>query len=379
MWSDFYTHWKYIVGLLVYSILLALPIYNNISTLASSITNTTNQVLHMAYLYYAINTLWNGYFLYESVDPVYLLFYFALIIVYGIWNPYHLLTTVIPMTYTFFLTLLLMIVLNLFKKDFLATLFVFLLTITSQMALYSFSFKPTFLLLGVMALYLIGYYFYFQDTTITVPTGALNPITDTLALGQTIGQRVNDLTTITKSGIFVLVAGSILYLYVRTISKNYYGGELLLNDPISLNQHTSFTIEPTYHSSLSCWFYLTPSTKTGYNTVMLYGNQLLVSYEANLNSLRVRLKDNISYIETKVLLQKWNHFAFIYDHGKIVLFLNGEVIHTSEWSPSSFTNELLFGSVQGEIAHVRYYKEAVDARFLESLYEDFKQKNPPIV
>jgi len=376
MWSDFYTHWKYIVGLLVYSILLVLPIYTNITTLASSITNTTNQVLHMAYFYYVINTLWNGFFLYRNVDLGYFFFYFPLIVIYGIWNPYHLLTTVIPMTYIFFITLLLMIALNLFKKDFLTVLFVFLLTVTSQMTLYSFSFKPTFLLLGVMSLYLIGYYLYFKDTTIAVPEGATDSI---IQIGERINQKVGGITTIEKNGFFVLVAGCFLYLYARTISKNYYGGELLVNNPISLNQPISFPIEPTYHSSLSCWVYLTPSTKTGYNTALLYGNQLLVSYEANLNSLRVRLKDNISYIETKVLLQKWNHFAFIYDHGKIVLFLNGEVIHTSEWTPSSFANELLFGSVQGEIAHVRYYKEAVDARFLESLYKDFKYKNPPIV
>jgi hypothetical protein len=65
MWNDLSIYWKYLVGLFAYSILLVLPIYLNINTLASSITGTTNQLLHMAYLYYVLNILWNGYFLFN--------------------------------------------------------------------------------------------------------------------------------------------------------------------------------------------------------------------------------------------------------------------------------------------------------------------------
>lgn len=376
MWNDLYTYWKYLVGLFVYTILLVLPIYLNINTLASSITGTTNQLLHMAYLYYVLNTLWNGYFLFRGVHFYYLVLYLVLILLYGIFNPYHLITTVVPMITVFFLTLVLMILLILFKIDILTTLFVFLLTISSQMCLYSFSYKPTFLVLGVIALYLIGYKLFFVP--LTRPTINTNYFIAIIAFFQALGQSIYNMNTLEKNGLFLLFTGIFLYLYIRSISKNYYGGQLLINEPISLEQVNTFPIEPNYHSSLSCWFYLTPSKKTEYNTIMLYGDQLLVSYEGYINSLRIRLKNNISYIERKVLLQKWNHLAIVYENGKIILFLNGEVIHSSEWSPPSFTDELLIGKVQGKICNLRFYKDALSERFVQSLYGDFKNKNPPI-
>ena len=379
MLNDFYTHWKYIVGFFFYSILLVLPIYLNINKLASSITGTTNQVLHMAYFYYVINALWNGFFLYNSVSIIFLIIYILLIIVFGVINPYQLLTRFTPMYYIFFIIIPLMILLKFFRVESLTTLFIFVLTILSQMALYSFSEQPTYWLLGVIGLYLIGYKLYFMNTTVNVAPAVPNNTVTVITRIRTFIQFMYNLNSIEKSGIFLLFSGIMLYLYIRTVAKSYYGGQLLVNEPISLEQNTTFTISPSYHSSLSCWIYLTPSTKTEYNTLLLYGEKLLVSYDPVINSLRVRLKDDISYIETKVLLQKWNHFAFVYENGKIIIFMNGQVIHSSEWSPSSFTNELLLGKVQGKICNVRFYNEALNVRFIESLYEDFKQKNPPCV
>jgi len=376
MWADILNHWKYLAGLFVYCFLLVLPIYFNINTLASSITTTSSQLVHWAWLYYVISTLGNSFFLYKSVHPYFIIVYLILIIIYGVWNPQKFLTTAIPMTPIFFITLFFMILLKLLKKDFLTMIFVVLLTITAQMALYSFVSKPTFMLLAVMALYAIGYTIFFKPVPAVSISAASTRIQGVV---QPVISFFYNFTTLEKSGIFLLVSGCFLYLYMRTISKNYYGGQILVNDPISLNQVITFPIEATYHSSMSCWVYLNPSTRTEKNTIFLYGDQLLVSYEADVNSLRIRLKDDISYIERKALLQKWNHIAFVYDHGRIVLFLNGEVIHSSEWSPPSFSNELLFGKLQGKICNVRYYKEALEERFIESLYEDFKHKNPPIV
>jgi len=356
-----------------------LPIFVNRNTLSSAITDTSTTVLHMPYLYYVINTLWNGFILYKLVDRYYLILYLVLIIGFGILNPYQLLNTVVPMWNVFGITFLLMILLKLFQKDFIITLIIFLLTIVSQMCFYSFSYQPTFVFLGVMFLYIIGYALLFKkQKTDGVGKYAASPLIVTAAFGQTIFQSIYSLGTIQKSGIFLLISGMFLYLYTRTITKKYYGGDLLVNDPISLDKITPFTIKPTYHSTLSCWFYLTP-TNSGENTLLFYGDQLLVTYDPDLNSLRIHLKDQISYVESKVLLQKWNHFAFVYENGKLIIFMNGDVIHTSEWSPPSFKKELLIGKIQGKMCHIRFYNKALDMRSIEGLYENFKNKNPPIV
>ncbi len=377
MWADIVNHWQYLAVLFVSCLLMVLPIYININKLASSITGTVNQLIHLAYFYYALSTLWNGYFLYNVVNKYYLMLYVLWIVVFGFFNPFALLTTVFPMFYTFLMTLLCIILLFIFRKDLLTTLFIFLLTITSQMALYSFSSKPTFLLLAVMAVYLLAYYYFSKP--IPVPTGVAGQSGNILSRVQPYLSRLYNLSMIEKSGLFLLVSGILLYLYIRDVTKGYYGGQFLVNDPISLNQITTFPIEATLHSSLSCWIYLDPTNDTEYNTVFLYGEKLLVSYEAGANSLRVRLKDDISFIERKIMLQKWNHLAFVYDHGRIIFYLNGDVIHSSEWSPDSFTNEILFGKVRGKLCHVRYYKQPLEERFIQSLYENFKEKNPPIV
>lgn len=378
MWADVRRHSHYIIGLFIYCILLVLPIYINIDTISSAFSRTTNQILHLAIFYYVLSSLLNGLFLCKSVALPKIIFYVAFIILFGIFNPYEILTTVFPMIYTFFIVFLLMILLLLFKKDIITTIIVFFLTIAGQMTLFSFSIKPSFWMLATTLLYTLGYYYFFRES----PAGAdgiVNRITTAVARVRPALQFLFDLTSLEKSGIFLLIAGIILFLYIRTVTKEYYGGQLLVNDPISLNEVRTFPIESTFHSSMSCWVYLNPSSRTDNDTVFLYGDQLLVSYEADVNSLRIRLNNDISYIERKALLQKWNHIAFVYDHGRIVLYLNGNVIHSSEWSPPSFTNEILFGRLQGKICHVRYYKEALEERFIESLYEDFKNKNPPIV
>ena len=377
MWADIVNHWQYLAILFIYCFLIILPIYININTLASSITGTINQLIHLAYFYYVLSTLCNGYFLYNVVNKYYLLLYILWVVAFVFFNPFHILTTVFPMFYTFLMTLLCIILLFLFRKDLLTTFFLFLLTITTQMAFYSFSSKPTFLLLAIIAVNLLAYYYFLQP--IPVPTGVASQSGNILSRVQPYLSRLYNLTMIEKSGMFLLVSGVLLYLYIRDVSKNYYGGQFLANAPISLNQITTFPIEATLHSSLSCWVYLDPTNDTEYNTVFLYGEKLLVSYEAEANSLRVRLKDDISFIERKIMLQKWNHLAFVYDHGRIIFYLNGEVIHSSEWSPPSFSNEILFGKIRGKVCHIRYYKEPLEERFIESLYGDFNRKNPPIV
>lgn len=380
MWADIVNHWPYIVGLFIYCLLLVLPIYINIDTLASSIIESKYQFLHLAYFYYGISTLCNGIFLYYAVNHYYLILYFVWVILFGIFNPYEILTTVFPMFYIFLMTCLVIIMLCLFKREFLTVLFIFLSTITFQMVLYSFSYTPKFLFLAILAVYAIGCFYYFKPDTISDSgLGSLNLFLRGFDGLKWLLLYFYNMSAIEKSGLFLVVTGILLYLYIRDFSKSYYGGQFLVNAPISLDQITTFPIESTYHSSLSCWVYLSPSTESEYNTIFLFGEKLLVSYEADINSLRIRLKDDISFIERKILLQKWNHIVFVYDHGQIILYLNGEVIHTSEWSPDAFTNEILFGKIRGKVCHVRYYTNPLENRFVKSLYDNFKEKNPPIV
>ena len=103
--------------------------------------------------------------------------------------------------------------------------------------------------------------------------------------------------------------GVLFYFYARTISKSYYGGTLLLNHPQPLNHRISFPIKDKkqYEYTLSCWMFMNPepggyaSSATEYTNVLLYGNNVVMAYNASLNKIKVvnLSKTNNQYKSTK--------------------------------------------------------------------------------
>jgi hypothetical protein len=114
---------------------------------------------------------------------------------------------------------------------------------------------------------------------------------------------------------------------------------------------------------------------------MLHGDNVLISYNGQQNKIQVRLKDDEMVTRT-VPLQKWNHMTFIYNNGIMDIFMNGKLIESETWVPHTLTNELLIGAnkgIHGDICNVLYYDKVMTHAFVQSLYHDFKKKNPPIV
>jgi hypothetical protein len=74
--------------------------------------------------------------------------------------------------------------------------------------------------------------------------------------------------------------------------------------------------------------------------------------------------------------------AMIYNGGTLDMFMNGELMYTTVWTPETFTKELLLGAnngIDGKICNVMYYDKVKERMFVNALYKDFKRKNPPIV
>jgi hypothetical protein len=114
---------------------------------------------------------------------------------------------------------------------------------------------------------------------------------------------------------------------------------------------------------------------------LLHGKNVLVAYNAQKNKVEVRLKED-EMTSAMVPLQTWNHMAFVYQNGMMDIFMNGTLLESEPWVHHTFTNELLIGSnkgIHGEICNVLYYDKVMSHAFVQSLYHDFKKKNPPIV
>jgi hypothetical protein len=192
--------------------------------------------------------------------------------------------------------------------------------------------------------------------------------------------------------IFIL-----LFLYGRTLLKSTYtkNGQSMINSPVKLKKHTNVKVDKKfqYIYGVSCWVKLDPMAPNSvqqaneYVTILTYGNTPTISYCGALNSLRVEMQDEskkMRIMDTirNVPLQKWNHIAINYVDGICDVFINGE-LHNSKKNvvPYNNSSELIVGShhtIRGEICNVVVFYESFTRPKVKQLYNDFKDKNPPV-
>jgi hypothetical protein len=194
--------------------------------------------------------------------------------------------------------------------------------------------------------------------------------------------------------IWVVFALTAVYIYIRSIMLEYYGGLLLLNLPISLS-NTSEVKLPNHGLniaySMSCWIYFDAVSaghraSTGeYTQVLLYREQLMITYNAAKNRIRFELKNAEEKAEfniDRVMLQKWNNLIFVYSpNGVIDLFWNGE-LHSSSNMVVNFTNNQLFvgahSGIEGRICNILLFREALSPERIQGLYTHAMHQNPPV-
>jgi len=94
-------------------------------------------------------------------------------------------------------------------------------------------------------------------------------------------------------------------------------------------------------------------------------------------------------------LQKWTHFVFYYNDGKLNIFQNGSLIKSVKAAATNASAPVVVGDDKGnrgQLCSLFFFqnkKDASDALFLggeaitpdkiRSLYLDFKDRSPPIV
>jgi hypothetical protein len=190
--------------------------------------------------------------------------------------------------------------------------------------------------------------------------------------------------------IFVIeIAIILLYFYIRTLTKKYYGGKLLVHNPIPLHESTGYTItDKPYEYTISSWINFNAQgpnynrSSAEFTSILLYANSVMVSYQANTNTLRVtiRNKDEKHSFDFHPKLQSWNHLVLMYSNGTFDIFINGDLKDTATIVPSVSDHQLNVGSdkgVLGKICSVLYYNSSIDTNKIERLYLDFKEKDPP--
>ena len=244
---------------------------------------------------------------------------------------------------------------------------------------------------------------------------------------------------------YVIYPYFLSYLYKQ-------GGNQLVNDPISLATPTTLSTYENlnngdhlnYQYAISCWVYIdalpgsTNSSYTTSSTLLTYGDNPCIKYDAPTNSIIITVKQEnetpisvvnvthelentissykqpnfkdiqdkihqsidkvntipviyevdeqghrIIYKHSGVLLQKWNHILINYHGGTLDIFYNGKLVKSSiEVVPYLSYDSLNVGNnngISGQICNVTYFKKPLDILTINNLYYSMKNKNPPIL
>lgn len=390
-------YWKYLVLLLVYAIVVNIPFLIYLDEISSSITNyfsIQDSGNNSGYLIYAFMILVQIPLIMQVTQTIlFKLLYLVMAIFVAVMNPYSFLTTPYNPWFLILLTCILFPSLKVAHIVFQLLILVLLLVVSTNEFL-AFWYKPSFAFLVFVILYMVGYAVFF----ITFTPERFRPVFDfinwmknNIVYGWDIlvyyVMMIFRLPTAFLGAIVAIIGFALLHLYIRTISKKTYGGELLVHKPIPLDKVTSYKVPVNYHYTLSFWFYIYPSapsysqSSTEYTNVLLHGDSVLIAYNGEKNKMEVKLKGD-KMVEVEVPLQKWNHMALIYANGIMDTFMNGELIQSETWSPHTLTEEGMIGAnngIHGNICSVMYYDEVKPHAFIQALYKEFKNLNPPIV
>ncbi len=193
--------------------------------------------------------------------------------------------------------------------------------------------------------------------------------------------------------LFLEILLIVVLLYGRTWIKMYYGGDLVVHNPVALNTLSSYTVSNPYQYTytLSFWVYL-DATSPGFSTssneftdVVLYGGNVLIAYNSSINTIRTVMKNESRktvHDMKNVPLQKWNHVVLSYANGTLDLFLNGELQKSTLAIPQMSTQEVQVGAeqgVQGKLCTLIFYNKVLTIQEIRALYTQFKDKNPPTI
>lgn len=217
------------------------------------------------------------------------------------------------------------------------------------------------------------------------------------------------------------------YYFLPDIKQRIYLGngvgggncKQLVNNPIPLNEGTSVASysdlnpvvtdasgnnsTPTYdyNYGLSLWFYLDalgPNTSEAYMQyapIINYGNKPVVEYNAEKDSLRIRMgaatdslaahksKPRTVYEQRGVPLQKWVNLVINYAGGTVDVFMDGKLLKSVVGvAPYMSMDNLVVGEqngLYGQVCNVIYNSKPFSMANIYYLNYLVKDSNPPVL
>jgi hypothetical protein len=215
--------------------------------------------------------------------------------------------------------------------------------------------------------------------------------------------------------IIISIILFVIYIKLPSLEEKIanQGGQLIVNRPIQTTTQTPLatyselngTTDYNYDFGISFWFYIdamppnTNSSYATYSSILNYGNKPNISYNASENKLRVTMEmektinttgsqdtesetTKIVYDVENIQLQKWNNIIINFTGGTLDIFLNNELIKSTQKLVPYMSNDVLtIGSTNGllgGVCNIVYFKQPLTSSQMFYLYNMVKDKTPPI-
>ena len=156
----------------------------------------------------------------------------------------------------------------------------------------------------------------------------------------------------------------------------------------------SITTGNLYHYSLSFWVFFNTIESTKKQTILTFGLKPSLYYNPEKGELIVEVKDKkvtrnkfnkptTIYKTNNILFQRWNHIVMNYNYGTFDMFINNNLVTTTNFVPYMSPQEMLIvGSSDndnvGGVCNMKYYNIPLSASKINSIYTKFHNKTTPI-
>lgn len=218
-------------------------------------------------------------------------------------------------------------------------------------------------------------------------------ITSYIFLPNLISTAVKSSSTPLLEEAYFLNVGSNELKYISDIYKKEEDKVDLLKAIVS-GEPNEYTMGKSSYS-ITMWIYLNQQdASTSTEDIFVYGRDdsnyfPKIEYDrttAGKNKLNFSFSSTAPCFDMLIESQKWNNIVFNYNHNRIDLFINGDLVKThifkSSDTPERNYSKDLFkiggNNLNGAICNIKYYKKPLTKYQITSFYNLLNGKNPPI-
>jgi len=185
--------------------------------------------------------------------------------------------------------------------------------------------------------------------------------------------------------------------------KSYLKTKVLINESKNLDNEFILDNYPkldienvNYNFSISCWFFIheqsanKSESASKYCTIYNFSDRPHILYNCFENKIKIIIKntdnvDKVYFLPTNILkLQKWNNLILnFFSNGFVDIFLNSKlslakknILVTSDMNVFQTGEE---NGISGGICNVIYFSDTISKTKIDLIYNNFKNKNPPII